>query len=150
MVFATGLGNFIAQTDLRNLIMASAALAVYPSCSLAEIAILESGAVARQPCVTAARSFGFSGMRIFWSYIFRTSVLPWFGHLTNVAASLVTGSIVVEVVFSLPGLGRLVIQSVLRSDFPMMQAVVITGVMSFLVINFATEQAVARFFSAHR
>ena len=66
----------------------------------------------------------------------------------RVAASLVAGSIVVEVVFSLPGIGRLLVQSVLRGDFPMMQGIVIVTSITFLMLDFVAEQVYRRLFPA--
>lgn len=140
----------LVRADTRNLLMAGLALAVYPSLSLAEILILEREMALRLPHVRAARSFGFSKRRVFWSYMLRTVALPWLGHLSNVAASLVAGSIVVELVFSLSGLGRLVVQSVLRNDFPMMQAVVIVGVLTFLGLNALADRTLRKLYPAAR
>lgn len=140
----------VVRADTRNLLMAGLALAVYPSLSLAEILILELETALRLPHVRAARSFGLPERRVFWFYMLPTMILPWLAHLSNLAASLVTGSIVVELVFSLSGLGRLVVQSVLRNDFPMMQAVVIVGVLTFLGLNALADRTLRKLYPAAR
>jgi peptide/nickel transport system permease protein len=128
-------GIDIARADIRDVAFAGSALAVFPTFSLTEIALLESAAVEQRPYVTAARSFGFGRLHLLWRYVLPSALSPWLGHLSNVAATLVTGSIVVETVFSLPGLGRLLLQSVLRNDYPMVQGIVIVSVVSFLVLD---------------
>jgi peptide/nickel transport system permease protein len=60
----------------------------------------------------------------------------------------VAGSVVVEVVFSLPGLGRLVMQSVLRGDLPMIQGVILVTVVSFLLLDAVMERTYRRFRAA--
>jgi len=132
--------SFVESSSLENMLLASIALAVYPACTLSQILIEESDVVKKKQYVTAARSAGFSEQRIYWMVVLRNALLPWLAQLSNVAASLVAGSVIVEVVFSLPGLGRLVLQSVLRQDFPMIQGVVLVTSISFLLLNFATEQ----------
>ena len=138
--------GFVESSDLRNMLLASTALAVYPACTLSQILIEESDAVRRKQYVTVARSAGFSERRIFGAVVLRNALLPWLAQLSNVAAALVAGSVIVEVVFSLPGLGRLVLQSVLRQDFPMIQGVVLVTSISFLLLNFVTEQVYLRLF----
>jgi peptide/nickel transport system permease protein len=128
-------GIDIVRADIRDIVFAGIALAVFPTFSLTEIALLESAAIEQRPYVTAARSFGYGQLHILWRYILPSALSPWLGHLSNVAATLVTGSIVIETVFSLPGLGRLLLQSVLRNDYPMVQGVVIVSVASFLIID---------------
>lgn len=131
---------FVEPVSLRNVLTAALVLSVYPGCTLSQILIEESLEVRQAQYVTMGRSLGYSETRIFLSYVLRNAILPWLAQFSNIAASMVAGSIVVEVVFSLPGLGRLIIQSVLRSDFPMMQGIVLVTSISFLVIDFVMER----------
>jgi len=131
---------FVEPVSLRNVLTAALVLSVYPGCTLSQILIEESLEVRQAQYVTMGRSLGYSETRVFFSYVLRNAILPWLAQFSNVAASMVAGSIVVEVVFSLPGLGRLIIQSVLRSDFPMMQGIVLVTSISFLVIDFVMER----------
>jgi len=157
LVVAIGLGvlalgvnllGFIGSADLRSTLTGALVLSVYPSCTLSQILIEETTRVRASPFVTAARSFGFSEARLFGAFVMRNASLPWLAQLSNVAASLVAGSIVVEVVFSLPGIGRLLVQSVLRGDFPMMQGIVIVTSITFLMLDFVAEQVYRRLFPA--
>jgi len=137
---------FIGSGYKRSVVLAASALAVYPACTLSQILIEECVSVREKQYVVAARSAGFSETRVYWTVVFRNALLPWLAQLSNVAASLVAGSVIIEVVFSLPGLGRLILQSVLRADFPMVQGVVLVTSISFLVLNFAAELLYARLF----
>ena len=53
-------------------------------------------------------------------------------------------AVVTETVFSLPGIGRLVVQSILRRDYPVIQGVILVIVSLYLVINFLVDLAYAR------
>lgn len=149
-VLMTGALDFIPSQDHRNLLMAVLALSVFPSFSLAEIAINEGVGLMDRPYIVAARSMGFSEWRILLSYVLRVALAPWIGHLSNVAAALVTGSIVMEAIFSLPGLGRLVTQSTLRNDFFMMQGIVTVSVIGFMFVNYVTATLLRWRFGGYR
>jgi len=51
---------------------------------------------------------------------------------------------VTETVFSLPGIGRLVVQSILRRDYPVIQGVILVIVVLYMVVNLAVDLAYAR------
>ena len=52
--------------------------------------------------------------------------------------------VVTETVFSLPGIGRLVVQSILRRDYPVIQGVILVIVVLYMVINLLVDLAYAR------
>lgn len=130
---------FIDSITLRNLFTAAIVLSIYPACSLSQILINEGSLIQSKHFVTAGKSYGFSEFRIFRTYVLRNALLPWLAQLSNVAAMIVAGAIVVEIVFSLPGLGRLILQSVLRNDYPMIQGVVLVTSISFILLNLFME-----------
>lgn len=142
----TNMFFFIDLASIRNTLSAAIALAVYPGCSLSQILVNEISMTLRKQYTTAATSFGTSRGRLFINYVLRNSLLPWMAQLSNVIASLVTGSIVIELVFSLPGLGRIIAQSVLSHDYPMIQGVVIVTSLTFLFLNAAMEYLYRLFF----
>lgn len=148
LVVATGLGVALAQfipleglfsINVQSFGVAALSLSLHPSFSLAEIAIRASQRAEQAPFTAATKSFGFSDLRVFWMCIFRPALVPWLGHFSNVAAALVTGSVIVEAVFSLPGLGQLLVQSVQRGDLPMMQGIVLASVLGFFFLDYGTR-----------
>jgi peptide/nickel transport system permease protein len=58
-------------------------------------------------------------------------------------ANLLTGTVVIENVFALPGLGRLVFQAIANRDLPVVQTVVLLLAAAVIVINFAVDMACA-------
>ena len=129
--FGTG---FTGSIYTENFLIASISLAVHPACSLSMILIQEQERLRVSPFVRTLNSFGFPSFVVFL-HIFRVSLVPWLSQLSNVAASLVTGSIIIESIFSLPGLGRLLLRSVFNHDFPVLQAVVILSLVLFVMID---------------
>ena len=59
-------------------------------------------------------------------------------------AALISEAVVTETVFSLPGIGRLVVQSILRRDYPVIQGVILVIVVLYMVINLLVDLAYAR------
>jgi peptide/nickel transport system permease protein len=144
----TGLPPFV-PVEYHRTVAASVALAIYPACTLSQILIHQMARLRHSTHVRAIRSFGYSELRLFCRTLLPGALPPWLAQLSNVAASLVAGSIVVEVVFSLPGLGRLVLQSVLRSDLPMIQAVVLMTAVSFLLLDGCMELVYRRYIRSY-
>jgi len=83
--------------------------------------------------IRTARAKGASGGRIFWQHALRNAVLPVITVLGPAIAAITTGGFVVELVFSIPGLGRAFVEAVQQLDYTLiMGTTVFYG--SFLVL----------------
>jgi peptide/nickel transport system permease protein len=80
--------------------------------------------------VIAAQAKGLSKRRIIFTYAARNALLPQLQGFGLALGFVVSGALVMEIVFSYPGIGYLLLESVQNKDFPLMQAI-------FLVITFA-------------
>jgi peptide/nickel transport system permease protein len=92
-----------------------------------------------QDYVRTARAKGLTEPRILLTHVTRNALIP---ILTNVAVALpgiFVGSFLIEVFFSIPGLGREVLLAVNRSDYPVIQAVTIYLALITMVVNLATD-----------
>jgi peptide/nickel transport system permease protein len=92
-----------------------------------------------QDYVRTARAKGLTEQRILLSHVMRNAMIP---ILTNVAIGLpgiFVGSFLIEVFFSIPGLGREVLLAVNRSDYPVIQAVTVYLAVITMVVNLATD-----------
>ena len=78
----------------------------------------------------AAQAKGLSSRRVMFSYAARNALLPQLQGFGLAVGFVVSGAIVMEIVFSYPGIGLLLLNAVTSNDFPLMQAI-------FLVITFA-------------
>ncbi|MEJ2013228.1 MAG: ABC transporter permease [Anaerolineales bacterium] len=87
----------------------------------------------RSEYILAARARGLrSGLRLFW-HAFRPALSPVISLIALEAAYLFSGTVVTETVFSRPGLGRLLVKSILESDFPVAQALVVLAALFYTV-----------------
>jgi ABC-type dipeptide/oligopeptide/nickel transport system permease component len=77
------------------------------------------------PHVAAARAKGLSQRAVFVKHIARNALLPVLTVIGFQVGSLLSGAVLVEVVFSRPGIGRLLVESVLSKDYPTVQAIVL-------------------------
>ncbi len=80
--------------------------------------------------VLAAQAKGLSNRRVIFTYAARNAFLPQLQGFGLALGFVVSGAIVMEIVFSYPGIGLLLLSAVQSNDFPLMQAI-------FLVITFA-------------
>jgi peptide/nickel transport system permease protein len=92
--------------------------------------------------VTAARSKGLPERRIFWRHILPNALLPTLHLLGVMVAYLIGGTIIVEAVFAVPGLGRLMISSILSRDYSVVQGLTLffafATVLVTLLVDIAT------------
>ena len=79
--------------------------------------------------VLAAQAKGLSSRRVVWTYATRNALLPQLQGFGLALGFVVSGAIVMEIVFSYPGIGLLLLNAVTSNDYPLMQAI-------FLVITF--------------
>jgi peptide/nickel transport system permease protein len=89
--------------------------------------------------IRTARAMGISPRKVLFKYALRNAVIP----VVSVAAAqfglMLAGSVVVESVFALNGAGRLAWESILRSDLPTVQALVLCFSLIYVVLTFAAD-----------
>ena len=126
-------------TNLRYLILPSITLA-FPNSALI-IRLVRSSMLdnLKEDFVRTARAKGISIFAIYFKHIFRCAILTVITALGFTFVALVSGAVVTETVFSLPGIGRLIVDSVLRRDYPVIQGVILVVVLIYLLINFLVD-----------
>lgn len=75
--------------------------------------------VLRQDYVRTARAYGFSGRVVVWRYAMRNAVIPIITLLGGMLPAVIGGSVIIESIFSIPGMGRLGFEAVLSRDYPL-------------------------------
>jgi len=93
----------------------------------------------RSNYVRTARAKGLSEARIVARHALRAGVLPLISYLGPACAGLLTGSLVVERIFNLPGLGKFFVVSALQRDYPVVMAMVIVYASLILILNLAAD-----------
>jgi peptide/nickel transport system permease protein len=124
---------------LRALVLPAVALAVVQAAILARIvrsAVLE---VLREDFVRTARAKGQTPRGVLWGHVLRNAMVPVVTVMGLQFANLLAGTVVIEQVFSLPGLGRLVFQAIANRDLLVVRNVVMLLAASVVVINFAVD-----------
>lgn len=89
--------------------------------------------------VRTARSKGLAGRRVVLRHALRNAMLPVLTVIGLSVATLAGGVVVTETVFNIPGAGRLVIESVQRRDYPVLQGAVITVAAVYALINLLVD-----------
>ncbi len=113
--------------------------------SLPETAILakyvRSAVIAEKKLgyVRTARSKGNTENAVFLRHILKNAIVAVFPLLGMIAGSVFSGSIVIEQIFGIPGVGRLLISAVTSRDFPLTQALVLYIAVVVVTINFAVD-----------
>jgi ABC-type dipeptide/oligopeptide/nickel transport system permease component len=89
--------------------------------------------------VKLARTKGLSEARVVWKHALRNALVPVITFAGFMYGVIIAAAIVVEVVFSWPGLGRLAYESTLWRDFPVLQLTVLTWTALVIAINFLVD-----------
>ncbi|MGH7056353.1 MAG: ABC transporter permease [Acetobacteraceae bacterium] len=97
----------------------------------------------RADYVTAARSKGLGRGRIWRTHIFRNSLLATVNLLGVTVSWLIGGTVVVETVFSIPGLGHLMVSSIFTRDYLVVEAVTMILALGIVAVNFLVDVATA-------
>jgi len=118
--------------DLRHLILPVICLTYG---SLAFIALQMRNATADavdQDVVRSARAKGLSERTVLWKHAFRNALFPLITLLGALLPGMIAGSVVVESIFNLPGMGKLTVESIFSQDWPVVYAVLLLS--AFLTI----------------
>jgi len=123
----------------KRLIMPVAALTIFQSAAVLLIARSSMVIAREQDYVTFARSRGVSEGAIFFKHAFRNALLPLYTHVMMGLGALVGGALIVETVFSYPGLGSLIVMGVNSRDYLLLQGLFVITSVSIIAANFVTD-----------
>jgi len=89
--------------------------------------------------VRTARAKGVKERRVVMKHALKNALIPILTVLGLTAAVLISGAVVTETVFGLPGVGNLVVSAVLRRDYPVIQGALLVIAGLYVLINFAID-----------
>ncbi len=133
-----GWGEGVAAA-LKSLLLPAVSLAVVQAAILARItrsAVLD---VLREDFVRTARAKGLSQRATLWRHVLRNAMIPVVTVMGLQFANLLAGTIVVENVFYLPGLGRLIFQSISNRDLIVVRNCVMLLAAMVIIVNFVVD-----------
>jgi peptide/nickel transport system permease protein len=125
--------------SLQSLTLPALALALIQAAFIARMtrsAVLD---VLGEPYIATARAKGMSGWTVISRHVVRAASVPIVTVVGLTLAVLLGGAVAVETVFSLPGIGNLLIQAVGRRDYPLIQGIVLVVAVAFVVINLLVD-----------
>lgn len=137
-------GGFAGWDDgilsgIRSLLLPAISLAVVQAAILARVtrsAVLE---VLREDFVRTARAKGLSRRAVLWGHVMRNAMIPVMTVMGLQFANLLAGTIVIENVFYLPGLGRLIFQSIANRDLIVVRNCVMLLAAMVMIVNFVVD-----------
>jgi len=124
---------------LRSLVLPAFALGVVQSGLIARITRSAMLDVLREQFILAGRAKGLGEPSLVYKHALKNAMIPTITIIGISFAILIGGAIVVETVFNIPGLGRLIISAVLRRDYPVIQGVVLCIAGVYMLINLAVD-----------
>jgi oligopeptide transport system permease protein len=95
--------------------------------------------VLQSPHIRTARAKGLRESRILWRHAFKPTILPVVSFLGPAAAALLTGSLVVEQVFGLPGVGRYFVQGAVNRDYTLVMGMVVFYAVLIVGLNLLVD-----------
>ena len=123
----------------KYLILPSITLGTSLSAYLTRIVRVSVNKELKKPYVLFARAKGLSDKYIFFHHVLKNAMIPIITTIGLQFGALLTGSIVTETVFSWQGIGVLLIKSINRRDYPMVQGLIIFITFVYLFINFFVD-----------
>ena len=128
---------------LRALLLPAIALALPQAAILARVSRSALIEALGEDYVRTARAKGLTQRATLWRHALRNAMIPVVTIIGLQFAFLLAGTIIIENVFYLPGLGRLAFQAITQRDLPVVQNVVMLLVASVIIINFLVDIAYA-------
>lgn len=131
--------TFFSLDFLYHLILPTLCMAIYYGCYPLLIMRTSMLEVLGEDFIDLSKAKGLSELRVIFKHAMRTSLLPIATSVSLLGAYAVAGSVLVETVFSWPGLGRLMVSAVLDSDYPVAQGAFLLIGLLVVAGNFVSD-----------
>lgn len=126
-------------THLWHMILPVATLCAFYFSSFSLVFKAEYKSVENSLFIRAARAKGISEARVSYRHILPNSVMPLITYAGMSLGQLVGGAVVTETVFSMPGMGRLLVDAISARDFPVMLAVGMVIIIGVMLLNLLAD-----------
>jgi peptide/nickel transport system permease protein len=127
------------EDGLRSLILPSLTMGLSLAAILTRMIRISLSEELGQLYVTTALSKGVSRRVAIFKHALRNALIPVVTIIGLQFGALLTGAIITEQIFAYPGLGRLLIQSITRRDYPQVQAVILIIALTYILVNLITD-----------
>lgn len=146
MYFLSTKLNLLPSMGLNNpvnYIMPVIALSLYPTAYIARLMRSSMLDVMGQDYMRTARAKGISTFKSIFKHALRNAILPVVTYLGPLLASLMTGSFIIEKIFTIPGLGSEFVGAITSRDYPMIMGTTIFLAVFIIVMNMIVDIAYA-------
>lgn len=127
--------------NLRSLLMPAVSLGLVQSALIARITRSSMLDVLREQYILSSRAKGLREDVVIYKHALKNAIIPTLTVVGITFAILIGGAVVIETVFNIPGLGRLIISAVLRRDYPVVQGVVLLIALAYTLVNLLVDLA---------
>ena len=127
------------EEGLRSLVLPSITMGLALSAILTRMIRVSLADELGQLYVTTAIAKGVTRGRAIFRHALKNALIPVITILALQFGSLLTGAIITEQIFSWPGLGRLLIQSITTRDYPQVQASILVIALTYIMVNFISD-----------
>ena len=124
---------------LHHLVLPAFALGLVSSALITRFTRASMLDVLNDDYVRTARSKGMSEWRVVLKHALKNALIPILTVIGLTAALLISGAVVTETVFGLPGVGNLVVSAVLRRDYPVIQGALLVIAGLYVLVNFGID-----------
>ena len=140
LLFAVKFPIFPANgTTAEGLILPIVTLALYPTAYITRLTRSSMLDVLGQDYIRTAKAKGVSGPKIIFGHALKNSLIPVLTYFGPMLAYIVTGSLVVEKIFAVPGIGRAFVNSITNRDYPLIMGTTIVLATLIVIMNLITD-----------
>ena len=140
IIFSVKLGWLPANgTTAQGLVLPVITLALYPMSYITRLTRSSMLDVLGQDYIRTARAKGVPGFRVIFGHALKNSLIPVITYFGPMLAYIVTGSLVVEQVFAVPGIGRSFVNSITGRDYPLVMGTTIVLAVLIIVMNLVSD-----------
>lgn len=140
IVFSVKLGLVPANGEtVEGLILPVIALSLSPMATITRLTRSSMLDVLGQDYIRTARAKGVSAVKIIFGHALKNSLIPVITYFGPMLAYIVTGSLVIEQVFAVPGIGRAFISSITGRDYPLIMGTTIVLAVLIVVMNLISD-----------
>ena len=140
IIFSVKLGWLPANgTTTQGLVLPVITLALYPMSYITRLTRSSMLDVLGQDYIRTARAKGVPGFRVIFGHALKNSLIPVITYFGPMLAYIVTGSLVVEQVFAVPGIGRSFVNSITGRDYPLVMGTTIVLAVLIIVMNLVSD-----------
>ncbi|MBO4848107.1 MAG: ABC transporter permease [Clostridia bacterium] len=140
VLFAIRLGVLPANGAARGgLVLPIITLSLYPMAYITRLTRSSMLDVLGQDYIRTAKAKGVSGTKIIFGHALKNSLIPVITYFGPMLAYIVTGSLVVERIFAVPGIGRAFVSSMTNRDYPMIMGTTIVLAVLIVVMNLVSD-----------